>query len=471
MQKKDTIDSKSSGWRRWSLRMQLIIMVTTIIIITVISLSVLITMRESQTIRRDLEERAKTTLESLDAAMLDLLYFSNVDSIETIAENFAETSGMLAVRVYDANGRILIATDDPLLEARIEPDAYGMQLVQLTDTQIVWTSDRLMAGKPLTVGRQILGAIHIELSTQTLTTQLQTNILQGFITAIIASALSIAAVFFVSRSLVAPIAELVKRTQSIAQGDLAHTIDVQGGSAEMTELANTIEYMRKSLQEIYAELEQRVVDRTVEMKQARDEALAAQRIANENSRLKSEFLSMMSHELRTPMNAIEGFTSIILNRMGGAEYNDKTERYINKVQSNSQRLLGLINDFLDLSRIESGRLELAHSPMSPFDMAQKWQDNLSVLAENKGLDFEVSVDPNLPETLYGDEESLSKIAVNLLGNAIKFTEEGTVSLSLEKQDNQMALEVRDTGMGIPPHARDFVFEEFRQVDQSSQACA
>lgn len=196
---------------------------------------------------------------------------------------------------------------------------------------------------------------------------------------------------------------------------------------------------------------------------------AAKRIADENSRLKSEFLSMMSHELRTPMNAIEGFTGIILNRMAGTDYNDKTERYVGKIRTNSKRLLGLINDFLDLSRIESGRLELASLPMKPRDMAQNWHDNLVALTENKGLEFDVSVDEAIPETIYGDEESISKIAINLLGNAIKFTEEGKVSLTLERHDEQQfAIIVSDTGIGIPPHAREYIFDEFRQVDMSSK---
>ncbi len=206
----------------------------------------------------------------------------------------------------------------------------------------------------------------------------------------------------------------------------------------------------------------------IQLRSARDEALAAQRIANENSRLKSEFLSTMSHELRTPMNAIEGFTGIILKRMGGADYNPKTERYLKKIQTNSRRLLSLINDFLDLSRIESGRLELANLPVSVRDMARTWEDSLSSLAESKGLTFEVKVDPSLPETIIGDEESISKIVVNLVGNAIKFTETGGVTVSLHRREELMELEVADTGIGIPPHARDFIFDEFRQVDQSSK---
>lgn len=229
-----------------------------------------------------------------------------------------------------------------------------------------------------------------------------------------------------------------------------------------------LEQSEANLRDLNQNLEQQVEARTKDLKQARDKALVAQRVAQENSRLKSEFLSMMSHELRTPMNAIEGFTGILLNRMARVEINDKAERYITKIQSNSRRLLGLINDFLDLSRIESGRLELAHSPMSPSKMADQWRDNISSLADNKDLDFEISVDPTLPEMIYGDEEALSKIAINLIGNAIKFTEEGSVSVKLEKRDEQLALEVTDTGIGIPPHSREFIFEEFRQVDMSSK---
>lgn len=195
---------------------------------------------------------------------------------------------------------------------------------------------------------------------------------------------------------------------------------------------------------------------------------AAKRLAEENSRLKSEFLSMMSHELRTPLNAIEGFTSVVLRKIGGAQYNEKTEEFLTRVHSNSQRLLQLINDFLDLSRVESGRLELANQPFAPARLAQRWKDEISVLADKKGLNFELSLESSLPDMLYGDEEAISKVAINLLSNAIKFTEQGTVNLALDCVDSSWSITVTDTGIGIPPHAREFIFEEFRQVDQTSR---
>lgn len=276
-------------------------------------------------------------------------------------------------------------------------------------------------------------------------------------------------IFSVSRA-VNPILKISRVAQAIEGGDLSVKAD-ETGAKEIATLGRAFNRMTaqlsqtlKGLQDNVAKLESATVEREKLIKDLQ----ASKRLADENSRLKSEFLSTMSHELRTPMNAIEGFSSIMLSRMGGVDYNEKTERYLNKVQSNSQRLLHLINDFLDLSRIESGRLELAYLPIAPADMVQKWKDELEVLVEKKDVAFEVSIDPNLPETIYGDEEALSKIATNLLGNAFKFTSQGKVELKLERRAENMAIQVTDTGIGIPPHAREFIFDEFRQVDQSSK---
>ena len=175
----------------------------------------------------------------------------------------------------------------------------------------------------------------------------------------------------------------------------------------------------------------------------------------------------MSHELRTPLNAIEGFTSIMLSGMG-IELSPKAEDMVKRVSANSKRLLHLINDFLDLSRIESGRLELVKSPISPSTMARRWQSEVGVLAEEKGIDFALNVDPQLPQTILGDEDALSKIAINLLGNAFKFTQQGQVALDLQRVNGDWTITVSDTGIGIPTHAREYIFEEFRQVDGSSK---
>jgi signal transduction histidine kinase len=113
-------------------------------------------------------------------------------------------------------------------------------------------------------------------------------------------------------------------------------------------------------------------------------------------------------------------------------------------------------------------MEFANLPITPAQMVDKWKQGLDVLAESKNISFEVVIDPNFPEVIYGDEEALSKITTNLLGNAFKFTSEGKIQLTLEQVDHNMCIKVVDTGIGIPPHAREFIFDEFRQVDQSSK---
>lgn len=269
------------------------------------------------------------------------------------------------------------------------------------------------------------------------------------------------------RQLVRPLTLLTRVSESMARGDRKVRAD-ETAPAEHGALAksfnvmvDTMQQRENDLTELNATLDRRVRERTVDLE-------AARRVAEENNRLKSEFLATMSHELRTPLNAIEGFTSIVRNRMGGAEYNDKTGRYIDRIEANSKRLLGLINDFLDISRIESGRQQFAAQPFAPEELARKWSEEIGVLADKKGIAFETEIDPSLPNTFIGDEEAISKIALNLLGNAIKFTEAGSVRLALRSQDANWQIAVTDTGIGIPPHAVEFIFDEFRQVDQTSR---
>jgi len=275
------------------------------------------------------------------------------------------------------------------------------------------------------------------------------------ILAILVSAIVVFVGFIVTNILTRPISQITNSASAIAQGHFDQRV-LLTRSDEIGVLATAFNNMAQAVQ-----------DRTLQMEEARDEALAAQRIARENSRLKSEFLSTMSHELRTPLNAIEGFTSIMLSGMG-IELSPRAEDMVRRVSMNSKRLLQLINDFLDLSRIEAGRLELVKSPVSPEGLAHKWQNEVSVLAEGKGLEFIVNIDPNLPPIILGDEDALSKVAINLLGNAFKFTQQGQVTLELSCISGGWKIAVSDTGIGIPSHAREYIFEEFRQVDGSSK---
>jgi signal transduction histidine kinase len=196
----------------------------------------------------------------------------------------------------------------------------------------------------------------------------------------------------------------------------------------------------------------------------RELQLATQQ-AQEASRLKSEFMATMSHELRTPLNAMLGFSGILLEGMLG-QIDDDARHMISRIDANSKRLLSTINDLLDITRIEAGRLQIVDEPFSPQAVASSWVSQMDMLAKQKGLNLEVEGDPHLPDSIYGDQERITQIATNLLSNAIKFTNQGTVRMVLRREEPNWVIEIRDTGIGIPPHAQNFIFDAFRQVDGS-----
>ncbi len=180
------------------------------------------------------------------------------------------------------------------------------------------------------------------------------------------------------------------------------------------------------------------------------------------SRHKSEFLANMSHELRTPLNAVIGFSEVLLQRMFG-ELNDKQDEYLKDIYASGQHLLSLINDILDLSKIEAGRMELAPAP---FHLPIALENAVTLVRERAarhGITLELDLDPRLGE-LVGDERKVKQVLLNLLSNAVKFTPEGgRMSLKAVLTNGLVEISVSDTGIGIAPEDQAAIFEEFRQV--------
>ena len=222
-------------------------------------------------------------------------------------------------------------------------------------------------------------------------------------------------------------------------------------------LAPTVENIR-----MRNTLEHRVAERTRELR------IATER-AEESSRLKSEFIGTITHELRTPLNAIEGFSSIMLGGMG-VELPPSALRMVERISANSKSLIALVNDILDLSRIEAGFLQPAYLPFRPKYLVAKWGDQIGILAQQKNIALTVNLSPDVPAVLLGDEDAIGKIVINLLLNAVKFTPpNGAVSLTITPTADRQFIQyiVSDTGIGIPPEAHDYIYDAFRQVDQSS----
>jgi PAS domain S-box-containing protein len=184
----------------------------------------------------------------------------------------------------------------------------------------------------------------------------------------------------------------------------------------------------------------------------------------ELERMKSAFVAMVSHELRTPLSAILGYAEIFTEQIYGP-LNEKQINMTNRIVSNTRRLLNLINDLLDQAQMEAGKLKIKYETLKPLALLENLHSVMDKLTTDKGLVLTSKLDPNMPETLTGDGARLQQILVNLVNNAVKFTEEGSIHVQLSNLDeNNWSISVADTGEGIPKEEVKHIFDAFRQVE-------
>ena len=242
----------------------------------------------------------------------------------------------------------------------------------------------------------------------------------------------------ISRSVIDPVGVIHQGLNRIAAGDFTQRIEVPNRD-ELGELAAHVNLTCEELQQLYQSLE-------------------------EASRHKSQFLANMSHELRTPLNAILGFSELLLDGIYG-EPPQKMRSAVERIQRNGRHLLGLINDVLDLSKIEAGQLRLSLADYSVEELVNGVYTSVESLAAEKNLSLRVAVPPGLPPAR-GDERRLAQALFNLVGNAIKFTDAGEVRIEVEAKGDFYIFSVQDTGPGIDEADQAKIFQEFQQVDNS-----
>ena len=274
--------------------------------------------------------------------------------------------------------------------------------------------------------------------------------------------LATATSILLARRLVRPIESIQAAASKIGSGALDERIEISSND-ELEALAEEFNRMAAQLQESYASLEQKVDERTIELETALTELDEKSRKLEAASLHKSEFLANMSHELRTPLNAILGFSQVLQEELYGA-LNERQTGYVEDILSSGNHLLALINDVLDLSRVEAGEIRLQIEPFSLQDALERGVVMVRERAVEDGVRVVVGAHGDV-DMVAGDERRIRQVIFNLLSNAVKFTPPGgAVDVRTTRVNGEVQVFVTDTGPGIAPRDHERIFEEFQQTD-------
>lgn len=405
------------------------------------------------------------------------VYSGNVTELAEKAKEIAADEDVFWVGIYDESNKLIAEyLQNQNLKLTLELQATesqfkktvsrrGYALLQFSAPIIYarMTGDGLFEGEK-SVSHKLIGQAMVILSTRQTDALLMRGIIFSVILGLIFIALSFGLARFFAQRLTVSIEKLGHGAKAIREGNWDFHIEVTD-RAELGALAESFNEMAVALKVETEELNQTAASLERLNKELENKVKERTRQLEEADKHKSAFLANMSHELRTPLNSIIGFTSLLLDRIDG-EINPDQEESLKRVLRNSHHLLQLINEILDLSKIEAGKIELS---LGNFDLREILESTVQIvgpmLKEKPELSMNIEMKPDFSKTVWGDMQKVKQILLNLASNAVKYSRQGRITIAAVEEAESIKISVRDQGIGIKQEYLPDVFIEFKQLEK------
>ncbi|MDX1281614.1 two-component sensor histidine kinase BarA [Shewanella colwelliana] len=483
--------NSAENMTKYSLRAWVLVLALAPTILVGILLGSYFTINRFYELEESLIERGSNIIEPLAIAAEIGLETKNFETTKRLITSVQLNKSNLVqfIAIFDTNNRVIVTShhykshefmryNNPIdsLEGT-DLEQFGDSLIMRSpiyssERELVITSHNDIGAAQANEGKK-LGYIAVLINKENALLEQHRAAVAAFIIVLIGVQLNLLFTFRLVKNVTHPITEMVRVVAKIREGKLTTRVD---GNliGELDLLKRGINAMASSLSDYHEEMQQNIDQATVDLRETLEqieiqnvELDLAKKRALEASRIKSEFLANMSHELRTPLNGVIGFAKQLLK----TPLHTSQQDYIRTIEKSATNLLGIINDILDFSKLEAGKMVLENMP---FALREVIDDTFSLLANSakeKELELVVDIEPAINDNVSGDALRVSQVVTNLVGNAIKFTDSGSVHLKMRLIDDDndtinIRCEITDTGIGIDKHQQSQLFQAFGQADSS-----